>query len=123
VDYGYRGPMAGDTLQAVRRHAFAPVLEAPGEADITAHVDFIALADAARAAGASAFGPVDQGELLARLGIHQRAEALKRLASPIQADAIDKALNRLVAPDQMGRLFKGIALTSPGVPAPAGFES
>ncbi|HEY0833073.1 MAG TPA: SAM-dependent methyltransferase [Azospirillum sp.] len=123
IDYGYaHGPAVGDTVQAVRKHAYAPVLEAPGMADLTAHVDFASLAAAAREAGADAFGPVDQGDLLQRLGIEQRAAVLKRTASPRQAADIDTALARLIAPDQMGTLFKAIALTAPGLGAPAGFE-
>ncbi|NYZ14129.1 class I SAM-dependent methyltransferase [Azospirillum sp. RWY-5-1] len=122
IDYGHgRGPALGETLQAVRRHAFAPVLEHPGEADLTAHVDFTAIAAAARAAGAESFGPVDQRDLLLGLGILQRADALKRNATPPQAAAIDAALDRLLGPDGMGTLFKALAIATPGLGAPAGF--
>ncbi|MBP2299626.1 class I SAM-dependent methyltransferase [Azospirillum picis] len=128
IDYGYAyGPVAGDTLQAVRRHAFAPVLDAPGEADLTAHVDFAAIAAAAREGGAESFGPVEQGEWLCRLGIRERAAALSAKATPAQARDIRAALDRLIDPAQMGRLFKLIALASPGAFAretpPAGFET
>ena len=124
IDYGHAaGPAVGDTLQAVRRHAHAPVLEAPGEADLTAHVDFAAIAAAARGAGAASFGPVDQGAWLTRLGIVPRAAALKRAATPRQAADIDAALARLIDPTQMGTLFKVLALASPGSGAPAGFEA
>ena len=123
IDYGYAaGPTVGETLQAVRRHAYAPVLEAPGEADLTAHVDFASLAAAARDGGAAVYGPVNQGELLLRLGIVQRAAVLKRDATPAQADAIDAALARLIGEDQMGSLFKAIALAAPALGAPAGFD-
>ncbi len=127
IDYGYgHGPAVGDTLQALRRHAFAPVLDDPGEADITAHVDFAALAAAARSAGAEAFGTVEQGDWLAALGIRQRAAALSAKANAAQAADIRSALARLVDADQMGRLFKLLALTSPGAfpdgGAPAGFH-
>lgn len=124
IDYGYCGPAIGDTLQALRTHRPVPVLDDPGTADLTAHVDFTALAHAARAAGAACHPApgqaIDQGPLLLSLGIALRADALKRRA-PDQADSIDAALTRLVAPDQMGRLFKAIALTSPGLDVPAGF--
>ncbi|MGR0185804.1 class I SAM-dependent methyltransferase [Azospirillum aestuarii] len=124
IDYGYRGgPVVGDTLQALRRHAYAPVLDAPGEADLTAHVDFVAIAAAAREGGAESFGPVDQGDWLVRLGIQPRAAALKRSATATQAADIDSALARLIAPNQMGTLFKVLALASPGLGPPAGFES
>ncbi len=127
IDYGYgHGPAVGDTLQALRRHAYAPVLEDPGEADLTAHVDFAALAAAARAAGAEAFGTVDQGDWLTALGIRQRAAILSAKATPAQAADIRSALARLVEPERMGRLFKLLALVSPGAfpdgAAPAGFE-
>ncbi|MBY6260674.1 class I SAM-dependent methyltransferase [Azospirillum sp. 412522] len=125
IDYGHgHGPAVGDTLQAMRRHAYAPVLEAPGEADLTAHVDFAAIAAAAREGGAQSFGPVEQGEWLARLGIRQRASALTAKASPAQARDIRGALDRLIDPAQMGRLFKLVALATPGAFAdapPAGF--
>ncbi|MEA1675621.1 class I SAM-dependent methyltransferase [Nitrospirillum sp. BR 11163] len=122
VDYGYDAPSLGDTLQAVRGHAYAAVLDDPGQADLTAHVDFRTLAATAVAAGAAAHGIVDQGALLRRLGIAQRAATLKRNATAVQAHAVDLALDRLTSPDQMGRLFKALALTSPGAPPPAGFE-
>ncbi|TWB35843.1 class I SAM-dependent methyltransferase [Nitrospirillum pindoramense] len=122
VDYGYDAPPQGDTLQAVRGHAYAAVLEDPGQADLTAHVDFRTLAATAVAVGAQSHGIVEQGALLHRLGIQQRAGALKRGATSPQAHAIDLALDRLTHPDQMGRLFKALALTSPGAPPPAGFE-
>lgn len=124
IDYGYCGPAIGDTLQALRAHRPVPVLDAPGTADLTAHVDFTALGRAAGDAGAACHPApgqaIDQGPLLLSLGIALRADALKRRA-PDKADSIDAALARLVSPDQMGRLFKAIALTSPGLGVPAGF--
>ena len=120
IDYGYGGPLAGDTLQAMRHHRFADPFEAPGEQDLTAHVDFSALVGAARAEGAVAHPIVTQGALLAALGIDARAAALAR-AAPDRAAEIDAARHRLVAPEQMGTLFKALALTAPGWPVPAGF--
>lgn len=120
VDYGHERSAPGDTLQAVRGHRFAPVLDRPGEQDLTAHVDFEALGDATRKAGARATRVVCQGEWLKRLGIEARAEALAR-SSPERADDLESALDRLTAPDQMGELFKAIAVHSPDWPAPAGF--
>jgi len=123
IDYGYGdGPAVGDTLQAVRRHAYAPVLEEPGDADLTAHVDFASLAAAAREGGAEAYGPITQGELLTRLGILQRAQMLKRTAAPKQAADIDAALERLIGAAGMGTLFRALALAAPGFGPPAGFE-
>jgi len=121
IDYGYRGPALGDTLQAVRRHAYAPVLVDPGTADLTAHVDFGALAEAATAAGAHCFGPVSQGQFLTRLGIEARAATLRRRASPAQAREIDQALRRLRDEAEMGQLFQALAVTFPEIGCPAGF--
>ena len=118
IDYGYEGPAIGDTLQAVRGHAFANPFEIPGEQDLTAHVDFATLAAAAQAEGTHAFGPVDQGALLTALGIDARAAALAK-AAPDHADSIAADRERLTV--AMGSLFKALAVTSPGWPAPAGF--
>ena len=118
VDYGHARTAIGDTLQAVSRHAFADPWLHPGEVDLTAHVDFEALA--AAAAPAQSWGPVEQGTLLEALGLAARAAALAR-AQPARAEEIEAARHRLTAPDQMGRLFKALALTAPGWPQPAGF--
>jgi NADH dehydrogenase [ubiquinone] 1 alpha subcomplex assembly factor 7 len=123
IDYGYSRQGFGDTLQAVRRHEFADPLEAPGEADLTAHVDFAALGRVARDAGAALHGPATQGALLRALGIKARAQRLKAGASAIQAAAIDAALARLTgeAQGEMGALFKAMAISSPKLPSLAGF--
>ena len=118
IDYGYEGPALGDTLQAVRGHAYANPYEAPGEQDLTAHVDFTTLAAAAQAAGAVVWGPVEQGEWLVKLGIDSRAAALAR-ATPDRAEAIAADRVRLVV--EMGQLFKALAVTAQGWPEPAGF--
>ena len=121
LDYGHAPSAPGDTLQALRAHAFAPLLEAVGQADLTAHVDFARFALAAAEAGALAFGPVEQGAFLQRLGIALRADHLARAAGPQGAASVHAALTRLTAPDQMGTLFKVLALTSKGSAAPPGF--
>jgi NADH dehydrogenase [ubiquinone] 1 alpha subcomplex assembly factor 7 len=121
IDYGHDKSAPGDTLQAVRRHRFAHPLENPGEQDLTAHVDFQALGDAAREAGAAVTQVVTQGDWLERLGIRARAAALIK-AHPQRSDEIAAALHRLTHPDEMGRLFKVSAIHSPDWPAPAGFE-
>jgi SAM-dependent MidA family methyltransferase len=121
VDYGHERTAPGDSLQAMRHHGFAPVLADPGEQDLTAHVDFEAVAKAASDAGAAVTRVVSQGEWLIRLGIEARAQALSR-ANPDRADEFQTALDRLTARDQMGELFKVIAIHSPSWPGPAGFE-
>ena len=102
----------------MRAHAPANPFDLPGGQDLTAHVDFTTLAAAAQAAGAVAWGPIDQALLLAALGIDVRAAALAR-AAPDRADAIAADRQRLVG--AMGTLFKALAVTAPGWPAPAAF--
>ena len=121
IDYGYCPSACGDTLQALRRHRSQAVLDDPGEADLTAHVDFAAFARAAREAGARVWGPEPQGGFLASLGLAERASALLERATPAQLEAIESGCRRLVDPRAMGTLFKALALTDPSLPAPAGF--
>ena len=120
IDYGHARSGRGDTLQAVRRHGFAPVLADPGEQDLTSHVDFEAVERAARGAGASTVPLVTQGAWLRRLGIEARAQSLAK-ANPDRTAEIESAFARLTGADQMGDLFKVIAIHSPQWPAPAGF--
>jgi SAM-dependent MidA family methyltransferase len=121
VDYGHAKSAAGDTLQAVARHRIAETLGAPGEADLTAHVDFAALKDAAHALGLAAYGPLSQGEFLLRLGLEARCERLARNATPAQRSAIPAGAARLADPRQMGVLFKVLALQSSGLAPPPPF--
>lgn len=149
IDYGHLQTGFGDTLQAVRAHAFVDVLATPGEADLTTHVDFSLLGKVGRVAGAAQHGPVTQGEFLAGLGIHERAAVLKRNLTGKDAEAIDEALGRLVdggsgsrttieaanengaaaesgtanKPGGMGQLFKVIALADPSLPLLPGFTT
>lgn len=120
IDYGHARSGRGDTLQAVRRHGFVPVLADPGEQDLTAHVDFEPVARAARNAGASVTPVASQGQWLERLGIGARAAALVR-SNPDRSEEVESALQRLTATDQMGDLFKVVAIHAPLWPAPAGF--
>jgi SAM-dependent MidA family methyltransferase len=123
VDYGHVRPGFGDTLQAIAGHRFVGPLDAPGEADLTVHVDFPALARAAAEAGAAIHGPVDQRAFLDALGLPARAARLKARATPAQAEAIAAASLRLTdpAPGGMGSLFKAMAITQPTLPPPPGF--
>lgn len=122
IDYGRCRPAIGATFAAVRRHRAAGVLDAPGLADLSAHVDFAALAEAAAEAGAAVYGPVAQGRFLCRLGAEHRLAALCSAASPERRSALEAGVARLIDPAEMGTLFKAMALVSPGLPAPAGFE-
>ena len=118
VDYGHDRPGRGDTLQAVCRHAYADPFEAPGERDLTAHVDFSALTGAAE--GVRVSGPVPQGAWLDAMGLPLRAAALAR-AAPGRTEEIAAARDRLSAPSQMGRLFKVLAFSARHWAVPAGF--
>jgi SAM-dependent MidA family methyltransferase len=120
LDYGHAQSGLGDTFQAVRAHKYADPLAEPGEADLTFHVDFAALAAEAREAGATVFGPMPQGAFLEALGIRVRAERLKR-AAPTSAPEIDTALARLTDPGKMGNLFKVMAICQARSPAVPGF--
>lgn len=121
IDYGHEKSGIGDTLQAVRGHGYAAVLANPGEQDLTTHVDFEALSVAARSTGALVSPLVPQGEWLIRLGIESRAQSLSR-ANPERADEIQAALERLTSRDEMGTLFKVVALHGRCWPAPAGLQ-
>jgi NADH dehydrogenase [ubiquinone] 1 alpha subcomplex assembly factor 7 len=125
IDYGYWGPAFGDTLQALKHHAYADPLAEPGEADLTTHVDFHALAQAASAEKALVHGMPTQGDFLEALGIGARASALKQRATAAQAEAVDRALERLTARGAkgMGELFKVLALSHPGLDAVPGLAA
>ena len=120
LDYGYTQVGFGETLQAVGGHRFTPLLAEPGAHDLSAHVDFTALGDAATTQDARVFGPQPQGEFLDRLGLGMRARRLAN-ANPDQADQIARAANRLTRPDQMGTLFQAMAVLPPSAPPPPGF--
>ena len=133
IDYGHTETAFGETLQALKNHARVDPLAEPGEADITAHVDFASLARAARASGADVYGPETQANFLTSLGIFERAAGLKKRADPRQALDIDRALLRLVSTGRemgadgrlvpgMGALFKSMAVVAPVLGAPPGFD-
>lgn len=118
IDYGtWQG--YGDSFQALRRHHPEDPFANPGEADLTAHVDFAPIATAARESGARVSAMMTQGEWLLRLGMQARAQ---RLADAGDAGA-HVALRRLTAPDEMGQLFKTLAFWAPGAPVPPGFDA
>ena len=121
VDYGHERTSAGETLQAVAMHDYANPWINPGEHDLTAHVDFEALGMAAVESGLRVSGPVGQGRWLEAMGIALRAEALAK-AAPDRSDEIQAARDRLTSAEQMGSLFKVMALAAAGWPEPAGFE-
>jgi SAM-dependent MidA family methyltransferase len=124
IDYGHTRQGLGDSLQAVAGHSFSDPLRTPGQADLTAHVDFMAFAQSAEIIGARIHGPVSQRDFLQRLGIEQRAAALKARATREKGEEIDRALSRLTASgsDSMGELFKVLAITDPKLGPPPGFE-
>jgi NADH dehydrogenase [ubiquinone] 1 alpha subcomplex assembly factor 7 len=122
VDYGSDAPlMLGDTFQAVRHHRKVDPLTAPGEVDLSAHVDFRGIARGAGMAGAAVYGPIGQGAFLRRLGIELRLQQLLQRATPAQRQSLASGCARLIEPQQMGELFQAIALTVPDTPVPPGF--
>ena len=122
VDYGHADLRGGSTFQAVRAHRKVDPFAEPGEADLTAHVDFATLARVAQSRGVRWMGTVTQGEWLRSLGIETRAEALAMRAPHYRAE-LAAAKERLVAEDQMGSLFKVMGLSAPGWPQGAGFDT
>lgn len=112
IDYGYLGEAHHDTLQALKSHLFHPVLADPGEADITAHVDFQSLMDIARDAGSTIAPLATQGEFLIRMGAQLRLEILLRNATGPQRQNLITGLERLISPQAMGELFKVMSFTS-----------
>ena len=121
IDYGHERSAPGETLQAVRGHRHTAVLDNPGEQDLTAHVDFEAVARVACEAGGHVSRLITQGKWLNRLGIGARAAALEA-SNPQRAEALASAVQRLTAPSGMGDLFKVLAIHSDSWPSPAGFE-
>lgn len=117
IDYGYLEPGVGDTFQALRRHRHEDVLQNPGEADLTAHVDFHALAAAARAQGLAA-GLTTQGAFLLAMGLLERAGRLGANADEAGRQSIADAVERLAGPQAMGELFKVMAVLPKGVAVP-----
>jgi len=124
IDYGHTRSDAGDTFQAIARHSFTDPLKNPGQADVTAHVDFQALTRAAEDVGARIHGPVPQGEFLKRLGIETRAMTLMAKASHEVSEDVSGALKRLIGGGRggMGSMFKVLGISEPHLAALAGFE-
>ncbi len=123
IDYGPARSAAGDSLQAVRGHAYTPILATPGEADLTAHVDFATVARLAGAAGFATYGPLSQGHFLLALGLQQRVRQLMKGKPLHQAQEIARAAARLVDPGQMGALFKALVLTRAIAQQPPPFDA
>ena len=122
VDYGYDAIGFAGTLQAVGGHAFADILAEAGAHDLSAHVDFTALAAAGKRGGAGVYGPIGQGALLTALGMATRAQGLAA-KNPASAQELAAALERLTAPDKMGTLFKALAFLPPAAVNAPGFET
>ena len=123
LDFGTAEGASGESLQAVRRHRGHDALAAPGEADLSARVDFAALAEAAAQAGAAVYGPVEQGRFLIANGIAERIANLVKGRTAEERAALSSGVERLTDPAQMGSLFKVLAIAHPDLPMPAGFES
>lgn len=122
IDYGFAGPAVGDTLQAVKAHAYVDVLAEPGHADVTSHVDFAALAQAFAEGGATVSTLATQGAFLNRLGARERVQALKGSASAKQVQDLDASYARLTGDAAMGSLFKVLCAFAPATLEPLGFS-
>jgi NADH dehydrogenase [ubiquinone] 1 alpha subcomplex assembly factor 7 len=122
-DYGHAASALGDTLQAVRRHEFCSILDRPGEADLTSHVDFESLSGAFAQGGAATHGPIAQRQFLLRMGIETRAASLMTNAKSPEREMIARAAGRLAGENEMGNLFKVMAAASPGLATPYPFGS
>ncbi len=132
VDYGHAKTAAGETLQAVRSHRFVKITDTPGFCDLTAHIDFENIAHIAKTDGITVHGPVTQAAFLRELGIEYRAQKLIQTLQPNasnvcgvnepQIEAIKSGLNRLIDTQQMGILFKVLALCHDPKIIPAGFS-
>lgn len=123
IDYGHDSSSFGDTLQAVRSHKYASVLSDPGNADITAHVDFDSFGQVLRRGGSRTMGPITQSVFLTALGIVERTEKLAHGTAPETAAILRSGTRRLTAPDGMGNLFKVMVATHADCPTLAGFET
>lgn len=123
IDYGFEGPAVGDTLQALRSHRFVDVLDEPGSADLTTHVDFTALGEAFAGAGLRVASLTGQGAFLNALGAAARVAKLKAGATLEQAAVLDSAYQRLTGDEAMGSLFKVLCAFAPASLQPAGFAS
>lgn len=121
VDYGDWRSL-GDTFQALQNHRPVDPLAHPGQADLTAHVDFEPLAQTARAAGCAHTRLTPQGVFLERLGITARAQALAERLSGTNLETHIAAHRRLTHPDEMGNLFKVLGLFPADATPPPGTE-
>ncbi|WP_324073641.1 MAG: SAM-dependent methyltransferase [Erythrobacter sp.] len=120
IDYGHMELRAGTTLQALKAHKKVDVFDHPGEADITAHVDFELLSHVAAQNGAEVMGLQFQGEWLRQMGIDTRTEALQR-RNPGEKDKLKRQRDRLVDDSQMGTLFKVLGVCGRRWPFGVGF--
>ena len=122
IDYGHFPTARGPSLRALQHHRPVSALAAPGTADLSAHVDFAAFAEAGRMAGAEIHGPIRQGWFLTALGAGLRLAALSARAEAAQRWSLERGVRRLLDPGEMGELFKVVALVSPRLASPAGFN-
>ncbi len=122
IDYGHTVSAPGETFQAIKSHKYTDPLKDPGHADLTAHVDFDDLARCAEAHGLKTYH-ITQGQFLMALGLAQRCEQLLKNANTDQARMITTGAQRLVDPNQMGKLFKVMVITNQDFPVPPPFNS
>ena len=122
IDYGPEASAFGDSFQSVKNHLFADPLQNPGAQDLTAHVDFEALANIAKAAGCLTPKIATQGRFLERLGIEARTLSLSKAANDSQKQKLNADLKRLISSSEMGTLFKALCFHAKMLETPAGFS-
>jgi len=121
IDYGAADTILGDSFQALRLQGYVDPFATPGESDLTAHVKFQTLKEIAGSFGVTVHGPTSQGRFLEKLGIEARAGLLARNATDVQKEDIGASLRRLTSADEMGTLFKAMALSHNITAPPEGF--
>ncbi|MGY8985602.1 MAG: class I SAM-dependent methyltransferase [Sphingomonadales bacterium] len=123
IDYGYTKPGAGDTIQAIKGHNYQSVLENPGETDITAHINFMALQEALAESEIDLHGPVTQCDFLKNLGIDYRAEQIIKANGPDVTSKVQRSLKKLIDKKEMGELFKVLGVSYGLYGEPPGFHN
>jgi len=122
IDYGHDTGGTGDSLQAVKGHQYSDILINPGDADLTTHVNFLRLKEIAQRIDIKTYGPIPQGDFLQSMGIKARSQKLSLNATSAQKKDIHAAQHRLIDENEMGKLFKVMALTDHGLQGVIGFE-
>jgi NADH dehydrogenase [ubiquinone] 1 alpha subcomplex assembly factor 7 len=115
IDYAKIKDGYGDTLQAMSKHKFTSIFNNPGNDDITSYVNFHSFSEVCKDLDVSYYGPMEMGEFLLKLGINERAQSLIKNNPKLDPDIILKQLHKLIDKEEMGSIFKVIAITSSNI--------